>query len=250
MNKEDTELYREMENWTQTLKSNGYGHSDPPVQTILATRERFLVAVGDRLADKRQSIRLMKYMLRGSKTLREATLRYAPQIVESVQQEAKSAGSYRITEGPSRHNKGNCVVATQPFGKEGSENQGLLFRITNQEVLHARCYLAMSRKDMGKNPRLTVWVDTALVADVRNGDVRKLKGGDRYVDLTLKIAKSALYRANGKSTSSGMIVPLKLKGEWDVLGTHRKHDNVTGTSIEQNRKLVVLADTDVWFDGE
>ena len=50
INAEDKALYKEMADWTQTLKSNGHGHRDPEVQKILRSREAFIVKVGDRLS--------------------------------------------------------------------------------------------------------------------------------------------------------------------------------------------------------
>ncbi len=45
-----------------------------------------------------------------------------------------------------------------------------------------------------------------------------------------------------------MVIPLTLKGEWDVLGTHKKHSNITGTNVRQNRTIQVLAATSFFFD--
>lgn len=243
---EDKALYKEMADWTQTLKSNGHGHRAPEVQEILRSREAFIVKVGDRLDNKEESIRLVKYLLRDSDFVRDAVIRYSPQVVAAKQAALKANHSYKHPDKRYRDQRGNCVLASKPFGREGALNQGVLFRVKTESEIYARCYLSISSKAYGRNLRLSVWAGTSLVAD-HPGTRAPAKP---YIDFVLPIGKSSLHRSSGKSPESGMVIPLTLKGEWDVLGTHRKHDNTTGTKTHQNRTLRILAETSFFFDNQ
>lgn len=203
--------------------------------------------MGDRLDNKEESIRLVKYLLRDSDFVRDAVNRYSPQVVAAKQAALHSRPTTaKQPDKRYRDQRGNCVLASKPFGREGALDQGVLFRVKTESEIYARCFLSISSKAYGRNLRLSVWPGTSLVAD-HPGTRAPAKP---YIDFVLPIGKSSLHRSRGESPESGMVIPRTLKGEWDVLGTHRKHDNTAGTKTHQNRTLRILAETSFFFDNQ
>lgn len=56
------------------------------------------------------------------------------------QAQVAKAGTYAVREGK----VGNCVVATRPFGAEGTPNPGLTFRPVAGQLVYVRCYPKVS----------------------------------------------------------------------------------------------------------